>query len=62
MQFSPVLIWYIIHFSYEISMFLFDGEIQSFDDVSPQSCNRKIIISSEVSSHGESTEAYLSLR
>jgi len=56
MQFSPVLTWYIIHFSYEIS-FLFDGEIQSFDDVSPQSCNRKIIISSEISSRGESIEA-----
>jgi len=54
MQFSPVLTWYIIHSSYEIS---FDGEIQSFDDVSPQSCNRKIIISSEISSRGESIEA-----
>lgn len=66
MPFSPVLIWYIIRFSCEILMFLFDGEIQSFGNISSQLGNdstpqtRKILF--EVSSRGENIETHLSFR
>lgn len=46
-------------FSCGILALPFDGEIQSFGDISPYSCKRKMV--SEVSS-GESIEVYLNFR